>query len=177
MRAPQPPPSPSRNRLLAALPEAERERLLPSLELVELRFGELLIAPGDAVRHVHFPTSALISLVSLTEEGGEVEAGVVGCEGMLGVPAVLGVGSTPMRSVVQATGQALRAHAGVIKEEFSRGGALQDVLLRYVHALIVGIAQSAACNRLHCVEARLCRWLLLCGDCVGRSRPGGHAVG
>lgn len=154
------------NRILATLPPKERERLLSQMEHVHLPLGQTIIAPEASIPHVYFPTGALISLVSLMEEGKAVEAGVIGCEGMAGLPVVLGGGTTPMRSVVQIEGGAYKLKAAVAKAEFERGGALQKALHHYMHALFVAFSQSAACNRLHPTEGRLARWLLIASDGV-----------
>jgi CRP-like cAMP-binding protein len=154
------------NRLLASLLPEERERLLTQMEHVRLPLGQTIIAPEDSIPYVYFPTGALLSLVSLMEDGRSVEAGVIGCEGMAGLPVVLGGGTTPMRSVVQIEGGAYRLQADAAKAEFDRGGAVQKALHRYMHALLIAFSQSAACNRLHPVEGRLARWLLIAGDGV-----------
>jgi CRP-like cAMP-binding protein len=155
------------NRILASLLPEERERLLTQMEYVRLPLGQTIIAPEEPIPYVYFPTGAMISLVSLMEDGKSVEAGVIGCEGMAGLPAVLGGGTTPMRSVVQIAGSAYKMRAGAAKAEFDRGGALQKALHRYVQALFVAFSQSAACNRLHPTEGRLARWLLIASDAVG----------
>lgn len=154
------------NRLLAALPPEEYKRLLPHLEEVRLPLGKIIIAPEETIPDVYFPTGALISLVSLMEDGRSVEAGVIGVEGMAGLPVVLGGGTTPMRSMVQIEGAGVKVKANVAKAEFDRGGALQKALHRYMHALFVSFSQSAACNRLHPIEGRLARWLLMASDGV-----------
>jgi CRP-like cAMP-binding protein len=154
------------NRILSSMPPAERDRLLERMEHVSLPLGQTVVAPEESIPHVYFPTGALISLVSLMEDGKSVEAGVIGCEGMAGLPVVLGGGATPMRSVVQIEGGAYRLRADLAKAEFDRGGALQKALHRYMHALLVAFSQSAACNRLHPTEGRLARWLLIASDGV-----------
>ncbi len=154
------------NLILASLPPAERTYLLAHMERVNLPRGETVIEPEEAIPYVYFPVGALVSLVSITEEGRSVEAGTIGREGMAGLPVVLGAGTTPMRSVVQIEGGAYRMRAREAKAEFDGGGALQKALHRYIHALFVASAQAAACNRLHPMEGRLCRWLLVAGDGV-----------
>jgi CRP-like cAMP-binding protein len=154
------------NRILTSIALAERERLLSLMEHVRLPLGQTIIAPEDPIPHVYFPTGALISLVSLMENGKAVEAGVIGCEGMAGLPVLLGGGTTPMRSVVQIEGGAYRLRADRAKAEFDRGGALQKALHSYMHALFIAFSQSAACNRLHPIEGRLARWLLIASDGV-----------
>jgi CRP-like cAMP-binding protein len=152
------------NRILAALPPNEKARLLPHMEQVELPLGQVVISPEETIPYVYFPTGALISLVSIMEDGRGVEAGVIGYEGMAGLPVILGGGTTPMRSVVQMKGSAVRVKASAAKAEFERGGALQKALYGYMHALLVAFSQSAACNRLHPTEGRLARWLLIASD-------------
>lgn len=154
------------NRILASLPLEERAPLLAKMERVHLPLGQTIIAPEESIPHIYFPTGALISLVSLMEDGKAVEAGVIGCEGMAGLPIVLGAGTTPMRSVVQIEGDAYKAKADLVKAEFDKGGTLQKALHRYMHALFIAFSQSAACNRLHPVEGRLARWLLIASDGV-----------
>lgn len=154
------------NQLLSSMLSAERERLLSLMEHVRLPLGQTIIEPEESIPHVYFPTGALISLVALMEDGRTVEAGVIGCEGMAGLPVVLGGGTTPMRSVVQIEGSAYKLRAHLAKAEFDKGGALQKALLRYTHALLIAFSQSAACNRLHPVEGRLARWLLIASDGV-----------
>lgn len=158
---------PVRNRILSSLPEEDFRRLLPQMTEVSLTQNEVVISPEDPIHYVYFPQGALISLVSLTEEGKMVEAGLIGREGMAGLPVVLADGTTPMRSVVQIAGPAIRMKAAVVKEEFDRGRAFQKTLHRYMHALFVEFSQSAACNRLHPISGRLARWLLMASDGVG----------
>ncbi len=154
-------PFPINNRLLAALPEEEFERLVPHLEPVSLTFGEVLYQSGERLRHVYFLSKDTVaSLVVTMEDGKSVEAGVIGSEGMVGIQAFLRAESTLNRVVVQVAGSALRVRASVLREEFDRGGALQDLLLRYTHALFTEVLQTAACNHLHSVEERLSRWLI-----------------
>lgn len=154
------------NLLLDRLPAEAFETLRPHLEPVTLPHGQLLIAPDEPIKHVHFPLNALSSLVTLMEDGSTVESGAVGREGMVGVPALLCEATTPMQTLVQIPGEALRAHAKVVRSEFDRGEALQKLLYRYLHTLFVVASQTAACNRLHNVDARLCRWLLMSSDGV-----------
>jgi CRP-like cAMP-binding protein len=154
------------NRLLAALPRDEYERLSPHLELVRLAPGQILYNVGDAVRHAYFPKGGMLSLLSITETGRTIEVGMIGNEGMAGIPIILSSGPAPYLVMVQLPCNALRIREGALMAEFKRGGRLQELLLRYTHALLTQVAQSAACNRFHTVEQRLCRWLLVSRDRV-----------
>lgn len=154
------------NRLLALLPRAEHQRLLPHLELVRLTPGRILYNVGDVVHHAYFPKGGMISLISVTADGRSVEVGMIGNEGMAGIPAILRTNTAPYQLTVQLPVNAMRIRGDVLRAEFNRGGVLQDLLLRYTHMLLLQIAQSAACNRFHTVEARLCRWLMVCYDRV-----------
>ena len=155
-----------KNRLLAALPHEEYDRLQPHLDLVHLSTRRTLSEAGDLIEHAYFLNSGMGSLLALTQDGTTVEIAMVGNEGMLGIPVVLGVHKTAYRIMVQIPGDAMRIKADVIWAEFKRGGKLQDLLLSYTHALITQISQSAVCNRFHTVEKRLCRWLLIVHDRV-----------
>lgn len=152
------------NQILNALTPAEYERLAIYLEPINLALGEVLCHPDQPIRHVYFPNNGTISLVSTFEDGGSVEVGMVGNEGMFGVSVFLGSISTPLEAVVQLPGDGLRMRADVLKKEFQKGGQMQDILLRYTQAFITQIAQTAACNQAHPVEGRLVRWLLMCQD-------------
>jgi CRP-like cAMP-binding protein len=154
------------NRLLATLPKADFERLQKQLEPVYLKQGELLIEPGKGLSYAYFPLDAMISLVSLLEDGSTVEAGCVGREGVVGVPLLLGASTTPMQSVVQIPGNALRMKADILVKELQTNKALLNILLLYLHVLIIFISQTAACNKKHPIVGRLARWLLLSSDCV-----------
>jgi CRP-like cAMP-binding protein len=162
----------TQNQLLAALPEADREALRPHLTRVHLEHAQPLIEPQEPIRSVYFPISALASLVIVLEDGSTVESGSVGREGMVGIPIVLGAGTTPMQTVTQIAGEAFRIDADVIKAQFDRRGALHLVLSRYIHTLFMIASQSAACNRRHGIEARLCRWLLMSADGIGSNSVG-----
>lgn len=155
-----------KNRLLAALPHEEYQRLQPHLEFVHLSKRRALYEAGDLIRHAYFLNSGMGSLLGLTQGGATVEIAMVGNEGMLGLPLVLRARSTPYRTMVQIPGDALRIKADVIRAEFKRGDKLQHLLLSYTHALITQISQSAVCNRFHTMEKRLCRWLLIAHDRV-----------
>lgn len=152
------------NSLLSALPREEYERLAPHLELVRLTPGKILYNAGDVVRHAYFPKGGMSSLLSTTEDGRTMEVGMIGSEGMTGVPIILRSSVAPYQVMVQLAGNALRIGGDALREEFNRGGKLQDLLLRYMHSLLIQVAQSAACNRFHTVEKRLCRWLLVSRD-------------
>lgn len=154
------------NGLLSALPREEYERLSPHLELIRLTAGKILYNAGDPVRYAYFPKGGMVSLLSVTEDGRTIEVGMIGSEGMAGVPVVLRSSEAPYQVMVQLAGNALRIRGGPLRDEFDRGGKLQDLLLRYTHTLLVQVAQSAACNRFHSVEERLCRWLLISRDRV-----------
>lgn len=154
------------NRLLALLPETEREALRPHFERVTLELGTPLIRPNEPIRYAYFPISCLASLVIVLEDGSTVESGSVGREGMVGIPIILDAGSTPMQTLTQIGGDALRIEATAIREMFELFSTLHSVLTRYIHTLFMIASQSAACNRRHGVEARLARWLLTSSDGV-----------
>ena len=161
MPAPQ---SPNQNHLLAALPAAEFERLAPHLEPVEMRLGDVLYESGGLLQHVYFPTTAILSLHSVMENGASSEIAGVGNEGVLGISLFMGGNTTPSRAVVQTGGQGYRLKAQLMAQEFKRAGAMQQLLLRYTQALITQMSQTAACNRHHSLVQQLCRWLLLTAD-------------
>lgn len=152
------------NRILAALPRQEQERLLPHLEQVGLQTGQQLYESGEPIRHAYFPESALISLLSVTEDGATVEVGLVGNEGMLGIPILLKSETMPYRTIVQSPGSARRMKADFLQKEFDLCGPFHDLLLRYLHVLITQLAQAGVCNRFHTIQQRLCRWLLAAQD-------------
>ncbi len=152
--------SPNQNHLLAALPAEEFERLAPHLELVPMRLGEGLHEPGMRVRHVHFPTTAIVSLMYILESGVSAEIAGVGNEGILGVSLFMGGDTTHISAVVQTAGHGYRLQGRVLQDEFDRGGLVRHLLLRYTQALATQIFQTAACNRFHTIEQQLCRWLL-----------------
>lgn len=158
------PEHPSRNHLLAALPPADFARLLPALELAPLALGQMLYEPGQQMRHAYFPTTSIVSLHYVTESGASAETAGVGNEGIVGVALFMGGDTTSSSAVVQTAGSAYRLDGKLLKQEFARGGFLQSLLLRYTQALMTQMSQSAACNRHHSVEQRLCRWLLLTLD-------------
>ena len=159
-----PDPHPRQNQLLAALGAADLARLEPGLESVPLRLGDLLYEPGTALQHAYFPGTAIVSLHYVMASGASAEAASVGREGMVGVALFTGADSTPSSAVVQTAGHAWRLERHALKREFECAGALQQVLLRYMQALMVQMLQTAVCNRHHNVEQQLCRWLLMTLD-------------
>ena len=152
------------NQLLAAMPEAEWKRWLPDIEAVDLPLGKVLYEPGATLSHVYFPTTAIISLLHVLENGASAEIAVVGNEGLVGISLFMGGESTPSRAVVQSAGKGFRLPAQAMKDEFNRGGAVLHLLLRYTQALITQMSQTAVCNRHHSLDQQLCRWLLLSLD-------------
>ena len=161
---PPTPPAPTVNRLLAGLPRKDRQRFLADCELVELVFAEVIAEPGERIRQVYFPTASFISLVAQIDGVAKLEVGLIGSEGMLGTPLIIGVDMSPLRALVQGEGPALRMEAATFRREFERSPALQGVLKRYLHVVMGQLAQTAACTRFHVVEARLARWLLMSQD-------------
>ena len=155
---------PTRNRLLAVLSAAEYGRLHPHLEPVSMPLGAVVYESGSRLDYVYFPTTSIVSLLYVMEDGASAEIAVVGNEGMVGIALFMGGETTPSRAVVQSAGSAYRLPARVMKEEFVRGGAMQHLLLRYTQALLTQMAQTAVCNRHHSVDQQLCRWLLLSLD-------------
>ncbi|MEP7056366.1 MAG: Crp/Fnr family transcriptional regulator [Caldimonas sp.] len=156
-------PDPHQNRLLAALPDVEWQRWLPLLELVEMPLGAVLYESGAELSHVYFPTTSIVSLLYVMEDGGSAEIAVVGNEGIVGISLFMGGESTPSRAVVQSAGAGYRLDSTTIKDEFKRAPVLH-LLLRYTQALITQMAQTAVCNRHHTLDQQLCRWLLLSLD-------------
>ncbi len=162
-------PNPRQNHLLAALPQSEGERLFPQLEWIPLSLGEALYESGDRLSHVYFPTTAIVSLLYVMENGASAEIAVVGNEGIVGIALFMGDETMPNRAVVQSAGHAYRLKGHLLKQEFTRiggrrRGALPPLLLRYTLALLTQMAQTAVCNRHHSVDQQLCRWLLLSLD-------------
>lgn len=160
------PNSPVENRLLAALPPEDYERLLPQLQQVSFSLGEVVYEFGGHLDYVYFPTDSIISLLYTMENGTSAEMGLTGNDGVVGIALFMGGGTMPNRAVVQSGGTAIRMKAKLLQDEFARGGKFQQLLLRYTQALITQISQTAVCNRLHSVEQQLCRWLLLSHDRV-----------
>jgi CRP-like cAMP-binding protein len=155
---------PRQNHLLAALPGADFERLQPHLKQIPLDLGVSLYEPGVEMRHLYFPTNSIVSLLYVMADGASAEIAVVGNEGVVGVSLFMGGETTPSRAVVQSAGLAYRLPGQVLKEEFTRGGAMQHLLLRYTQSLLTQMAQTAVCNRHHSLDQQLCRWLLLSLD-------------
>ena len=155
---------PIKNHLLAALPDAEAQRWLPLLEPVDLPLGEVLYESGITLNHVYFPTTAIISLLYVMENGASAEIAVVGNEGVVGISLFMGGESTSGRAVVQSAGKGFRLKANLMKQEFNRAGSVLHLLLRYTQALITQMSQTAVCNRHHSLDQQLCRWLLLSLD-------------
>jgi CRP-like cAMP-binding protein len=158
------PHNPWQNHLLAVLPTTEFERLIPYLELVSMPLGEVIYESGNQLRHVYFPTTSIVSLLYVMEDGASAEIAVVGNEGIIGIALFMGGESTPSRAIVQSAGYAYRLEAQLLKQEFNRAGPVMHLLLRYTQALITQMAQTAVCNRHHSVDQQLCRWLLLSLD-------------
>src|SRR5919107_2529489 len=155
---------PTKNRLLAALAREEYEHILPHLAHVTFKLGEVVYESGVQMEHIYFPTTAIISLLYLMENGSSAEMGMAGNEGVVGIALFMGGGTMPNRAVVQSAGGAVKMKVRVLQDEFAKGGKFQYLLLRYTQALITQISQTAVCNRLHSVEQQLSRWLLLCHD-------------
>jgi CRP-like cAMP-binding protein len=158
------PSDPRTNQLMAALPDSEWLRWQPHLEQVSMPLGQVIYESGVTLSHVFFPTSAIISLLYVMENGASAEIAVVGNEGIVGISLFMGGESTPSRAVVQSAGEGFRLRAQLMKEEFNRGGPVLHLLLRYTQALITQMAQTAVCNRHHSLDQQLCRWLLLSLD-------------
>ncbi|MEP6637074.1 MAG: Crp/Fnr family transcriptional regulator [Acidobacteriota bacterium] len=154
------------NWLLAALPRKDRERLRLKSKQVPLNFGTILYEPGDTIRKIYFPTSGVVSLLSAAGERSTVEVGLVGKEGIVGLPVFLGVKTSQNLAVVQGEGSALSLTPSALAAECELGGSLPHLLLRYAHSLLTQVGQAAACNRYHSLDARLARWLLMTHDRV-----------
>jgi len=156
--------SPTQNHLLNALPSADYARLEPHLEVVPMRLGDVLYEPGAKLRYVYFPTSSIVSLLYVMEDGASAEIAIVGNEGILGISLFMGGETTPSRAVVQSAGHGYRLKSQLLKDEFGRFGPMMQLLLRYTQALITQMSQTAVCNRHHSIDQQLCRWLLLSLD-------------
>jgi CRP-like cAMP-binding protein len=156
--------TPHQNHLLDALPVDDFERISAHLELVPMKLGDVLYEPGVKLRYVYFPTTSIVSLLYVMEDGASAEIAIVGNEGILGISLFMGGDTTPSRAVVQSAGYGYRLKAELLKDEFGRFGSTMHLLLRYTQALITQMAQTAVCNRHHTVDQQLCRWLLLSLD-------------
>ncbi len=148
------------NHLLAALPDDEFARLKPDLEPVSLPLGKVIYESGEQLDYIYFPTTAIISLLYIMENGSTAEIGMAGNDGLVGVALFMGGSTTPSRAVVQSAGNAFRLRSKTLQTAFGFGGVFQKILLRYTQSLMTQISQIAVCNRLHSVEQQLCRWLL-----------------
>ncbi|MBN3872757.1 Crp/Fnr family transcriptional regulator [Nostoc sp. JL33] len=155
---------PQVNRLLAALPASDYQRLVPHLKLVSLPTRKVIYEPGEPITHVYFPQNAVVSIVTIMKDGSTVEVGIVSNEGMVGIPVILGGNTTTTKGFVQVSGAGMQIDADILRAEFNRGGAIQNLLLRYVRSVYSELAQGCACNRLHTLEERLARWLLTVSD-------------
>jgi CRP-like cAMP-binding protein len=154
------PQSPQLNHLLASIPEEIFERLAPHLELVAMPLGEVLYESGGKLHHVYFPTTSIVSLHYVMENGASAEIAGVGNEGVVGISLFMGGNTTPSRATVQTAGSGYRLKERLIMEEFNRAGPLMRLMLRYTQALITQMSQTAVCNRHHSMEQQMCRWLL-----------------
>ena len=158
------PHTPKQNHLLAALPAMDYVRLLPDLELIAMPLGWAVYESGGQLGYIYFPTTSIVSLLYVMENGASAEIAITGNEGLVGISLFMGGESTPSRAVVQSAGNGYRLKASVLRREFALGGELQHLALRYTQALITQMAQTAVCNRHHSVDQQLCRWLLLSMD-------------
>jgi CRP-like cAMP-binding protein len=159
-----------KNHLLAGVNDDELTRLLPNLQAVSLSLGQVLYESGEKMDYVYFPTTAIISLLYIMENGSTAEIGVVGKDGLVGIAIFMGGDTTPNRAVVQSAGKSFKMKAALMKDEFTLGGRFHYLCLRYTQALITQISQTAVCNRLHSVDQQLCRWLLLSHDRLPSNR-------
>jgi CRP-like cAMP-binding protein len=158
---------PKRNRLLASLPETEFQALLPHFELVSLTHGDHVIVPDVPIDHMYFPLTVLLSLVTTMEDGAAVESGIIGREGVSGIPVLLSARQTTMPTFAQVPGEALKIKAEIMKEAYEQRGSLHALLNRYMHTVVVMGSYSTACNALHKIEPRMAKWLLMSSDGVG----------
>jgi CRP-like cAMP-binding protein len=155
---------PKQNGLLAALPKTSADQWLLQLQPVDMPLGKVLYEPGSKLSHVYFPTTSIVSLLYVMEDGASAEIAVVGHEGIVGIAMFMGGNSTPSRAVVQSAGGGFRLKSDLLMQEFNRAGPVLHLLLRYTQALITQMAQTAVCNRHHSLDQQLCRWLLLSLD-------------
>lgn len=160
-------PNRAHNCLLAALPAVEHEDIVTRLEPVNLVFGKTLAEPGEALSHVYFPTRSCVAVIMSTDQRSRLEVGLIGNEGMLGAPLVLGINESPASALVQGAGSAWRMEAEAFQCELATNTALDSIVKRYLHVRLVQLAQAATCTRFHRVEARVARWLLMTQDRVG----------
>ena len=158
------PHKPTQNHLLASLPNADYERIASQIELVAMPLGEAIYESGGKPNYVYFPTTSIVSLLYVLQNGASAEIAVVGNEGILGISVFMGGETTPNRAVVQSAGFAYRMKSQLLKDEFDQGGPMLQLLLRYTQALITQMSQTAVCNRHHTIDQQLCRWLLLSLD-------------
>jgi len=158
------PDTPKQNHLLAALPATDYARLLPDLELTAMPLGRVVYEPGGQMGYLYFPTTSIVSLLYVMENGASAEIAITGNDGVVGISLFMGGETTPSRAVVQSAGHGYRLKAGIMKREFALGGKLQHLALRFTQALITQMAQTAVCNRHHTIDQQLCRWLLLSLD-------------
>lgn len=159
-----PSPLPAHNTLLAALPRAESLQLCKGMDRVDLIYGTILYEPGDTIRHVYFPNDSVVSLLTLVDQHQALEVGLVGREGMVGLPVAMDVKTTPVRALVQGSGSAMRMGTAPFLKALAKSSALQRLVRLYTANLMAQITQTAACNRFHVVEARLAKWLLMTHD-------------
>ncbi len=165
-KSPMPVPKLLANALLAGMPRIAGQRLAAVLEPITLTFGDVLYEPGEPIRHVYFPDRSLVSLLTPVNSRLALEIGMVGVEGMVGIPLALGAGLSPVRALVQGTGAALRMKSAPFLEELRQSLPLQRAIYRYTHTFMAQVAQTAACNRFHVAQKRLARWLLMTRDRV-----------
>ena len=156
------------NLLLAAVPRPAYQRMVTGLKQVELSYGQVLYEPAGPIRHVYFPVDCLVSLLTAVDKSRTLEVGMVGNEGMVGMPMVLGISISAVRALVQGAGTAMRMKAARFRAEFKKNPSLQRALFRYTHLLMAQVSQTAACNRFHEVDTRLARWLLMTSDRLRR---------
>ena len=156
--------TPVKNHLLEALPKDDFLRIKSNLKPVSLDLGDVLYESGEQMDYIYFPTTVIISLLYIMENGSTAEIGLVGNEGLVGIALFMGGGTMPNRAIVQSAGEGFKLKARDLQSEFSRGGIFQILLLRYTQAFMTQISQTAVCNRLHSIEQQLCRWLLLNHD-------------
>ena len=157
------------NHLLGALPRKDYQKLLPFLEPVKLAFGETLYESHAQIRHVYFPIDCFVSMLTTVDAGRAAEVGLIGSEGMIGIPMALGVAVSPFRAVVQGGGTAMRLKTADFRRSFSKSAALKREVFLFTHLLMIQVAQTAACNRFHVVTQRMARWMLMTRDRVNSS--------